>query len=50
MFEVEYLENPWREKFDFFCKILQVPYFDVYENRGRGSYRLGVKKSFVTHV
>ena len=29
MFGVEYLENPWREKFDFFLKILHVPLFDV---------------------
>ena len=29
MFGVEYLENPLREKFDFFLKILQVSYFNV---------------------
>ena len=29
MFGVKYLENLWREKFDFFLKYLQVPYFDV---------------------
>ena len=29
MFGVEYLENPWREKFDFFLKTLQAPCFDV---------------------
>ena len=29
MFGVEYLKNPYIEKFDFFLKNPQVPYFNV---------------------
>ena len=43
MFVVKYPENPWREKFDFFLKNPEFPYFDVQKNANRGSNRLRVK-------
>ena len=48
MFEVEYLENPWKEK--FFESRLEFLYFDMQKNEGRGSIRLGVKKSQKTQI
>ena len=46
MFGVKYLENPWREKFDFFLKNPMFPYLDVYKNGRRGLNNFGEKKSF----
>ena len=48
MFGVKYLENPWREKFEFFEATGKFPYFDLLKNGSRGSNRLGVRKSFET--
>ena len=45
MFGVKYLDNPWREKFNFFFLNLQVSCFEVQKNGRHGSYRLGVEKS-----
>ena len=50
MFGVKYLENLWREKFEIFESRLEFLYFDMLKNKGRGSNRLGVKKSFVTQI
>ena len=46
MFGVEYLENRGEKNLKFFeSKILEFLYFDMLKNEGRGSNRLGVKKS-----
>ena len=50
MFGVEYLENPWRKKIDFFSKTSSGSIFWRAEKGGRSSNSLGVTKSFVTHV
>ena len=50
MFGVNYLENRWRKNLKFFESGLEFLYFDILKNEGRGSNRLGVKKSFVTQI
>ena len=51
MFGVKYLENLLIGKnLKFFDSVLEFLYFDMLKNEGRGSNRLGVKKSQKTHV
>ena len=48
MFGVKYLEACGEKNLKFFESGLEFLYFDMLKNEGRGSNRLGVKKSFVT--
>jgi len=50
MFGVNYLKNRWRENLKFFESGLEFLYFDIMKNEGRGSNRLGVKKSQKTQI
>ena len=50
MFGVKYLENLRREKFEIFESRIEFLYFDMLKNEGRGSNRLGVKKSQKTQI
>ena len=50
MFGVKYLENPWREKFDFFSKKFSGVVFRRVEKWGSWLESFRSKKSFVTQV
>ena len=52
MFGVKYLENPecGEKNLKFFESRLEFLYFDMLKNEGRGSNRLGVKKSQKTQI